>query len=130
MSNLVQISDAEWDVMEVVWAEGPCVAARVIEQLSASHPWNHRTVRTLLARLVEKGALEYEVEGPRYIYRAVVSRRECVRQEGRCFVEKVFGGNVAEMLMHFVTDASLDPDEIAELRGLLDEKARRKGKKQ
>lgn len=129
MTNLVQISDAEWDVMEVVWATGACAAAHVIDQLSATHDWNHRTVRTLLARLVEKGALEYEVDGPRYIYRAVVSRRECVRQESRWFAEKIFGGNVAELLVHFVKDAPLGSDEIAELRKLLDEKDQRKGKK-
>ncbi len=129
MANLVQISDAEWDVMEVTWAAGPCAAARVIEQLSATHEWNHRTVRTLLARLVEKGALEYEVDGPRYIYRAVVSRQECVRQESRSFADKVFGGDMAELLLHFVKDAPLGADDIAELRKVLDEKDRHRGKR-
>lgn len=129
MANRVQISDAEWDVMEVVWATEACAAAHVIAQLSATHDWNHRTVRTLLARLVEKGALEYEVDGPRYIYRAVVSRQECVRQESRTFAEKVFGGNLTELLVHFVKDAPLGPDEIAEIRKMLDEKDQRRGKK-
>ena len=81
------------------------------------------TIRTLLARLVEKGALEYEVDGPRYIYRAAVSRGQCVRQKGRTFLEKTFGGDVGALLAHFVTEASLDQDlAIDQLHQLLDEK--------
>ena len=128
MAGSVRISDAEWDVMEAVWEAGSSTAAQVIDKLSTTHPWNHRTVRTLLARLVEKGALEYEVDGPRYIYRPAVSRQRCVRDEGRSFVEKVFGGDVRALLVHFVTDAALDADEIGQLRRLLDQKEPPRGK--
>ena len=88
--------------MEPIWAAGACTAADVIKQLRATHDWNHSTIRTLLARLVEKGALAYDVDGSRYIYRAAVSRQQCVRQEGRSFLEKAFGGDVAALLAHFV----------------------------
>lgn len=128
MASAVQISDAEWDVMEVVWECSPCAAADVIRQLGTTHDWNHRTVRTLLARLVEKRALEYEVDGPRYVYRTAVSRKQCVRQESRSFAKKVFGGDVEALLVHFVEDAALDADEIERLRDLLDRKQRRRGK--
>src|SRR5687768_8098045 len=93
MARGLQISDSEWDVMERIWASGPCTAADVIKALRATHDWNQSTIRTLLARLVEKGALAYDVDGPRYIYRAAVSRQRCVRQEGRSFLEKAFGGD-------------------------------------
>jgi BlaI family penicillinase repressor len=131
MADRVQISDSEWDVMEVIWEADAWTAADVIRRLGATHDWNHSTIRTLLARLVEKGALGYEVDGPRYIYRAALSRRQCVRQEGRSFVDKVFRGDVGALLMHFAQDAALEPDQIDELRSLLDEKQprrRRKGK--
>ena len=131
MADRVQISGSEWDVMEVIWEADAWTAADVIRRLRATHDWNHSTIRTLLARLVEKGALDYEVDGPRYIYRAALSRRQCVRQEGRSFVDKVFRGDVGAPLMHFVQDAALEPDQIDELRSLLDEKQprhRRKGK--
>jgi BlaI family transcriptional regulator, penicillinase repressor len=131
MADSAQISDSEWDVMEAVWDAGPCTAADVIQRLRETHDWNHSTIRTLLARLVEKGALDYEVDGPRYIYRAALSRKQCVRQEGRSFTEKVFGGDVGALLMHFVRDASLEQEQIEELRNLLDEKQprpRRRGK--
>jgi BlaI family penicillinase repressor len=75
-----------------------------------------------LARLVEKGALDYDVDGSRYLYRAAVSRERCVRQEGRSFLDKVFGGDVGALLAHFVADAALDDDQIAQLRELLAQK--------
>ena len=75
MARSLQISDAEWVVMEPIWAAGACTAADVIKALRATHDWNHSTIRTLLARLVEKGALAYDVDGSRYIYRAAVTRQ-------------------------------------------------------
>jgi BlaI family penicillinase repressor len=122
MARDLQIANAEWDVMEQIWAAGPCTAADVIKELRKTHDWNHSTIRTLLARLVEKGALTYEVDGSRYIYRAAVSRQRCVRQEGRSFLEKAFGGDVAALLAHFVAEASLDPDQIEQLRQMLAQK--------
>jgi BlaI family penicillinase repressor len=122
MARSLSISDAEWAVMERIWAAGACTAADVIKQLRITHDWNHSTIRTLLARLVEKRALAYDVDGSRYIYRAAVSRERCVRQEGRTFLEKAFGGNVAALLAHFVSEASLAPHEIEQLRQMLVEK--------
>ena len=129
MARALQISDAEWDVMEPIWAAGACTAGDVIKRLRATHDWNHSTIRTLLARLVEKEALTYDVDGSRYIYRAAVSRQRCVRQEGRSFLEKAFGGDVAALLAHFVEDASLDRDQIQQLRQLLAQKQNPKEKR-
>lgn len=119
MPRTVRISGSEWDVMEPIWEAGECTAAEVIAKLRATHEWNHSTIRTLLARLVEKQALTYEVDGSRYIYRAAVSRRECVRQEGRSFLEKVFGGDVKALVTHFVADTPLDAEQAEQLRKLL-----------
>ena len=119
MAGGLRISDAEWDVMEPIWAAGACTAADVIRRLRATHDWNHSTIRTLLARLVEKGALAYDVQGSRYVYRAAVSREQCVRREGRSFLEKAFGGDVAALVAHFVAEAPLDRKQIQQLRQLL-----------
>ena len=129
MPRQVQISDSEWDVMDPIWQAGACTAADVIKQLRATHDWNHSTIRTLLARLVEKGALAYDVDGSRYIYRAAVSRERCVRQEGHSFLEKVFGGDVGALLAHFVADASLDQDQIERLHELLAHKQKPREKR-
>jgi BlaI family penicillinase repressor len=122
MARPTPISDAEWDVMEPIWEAGACTAADVIKRLRATHDWNHSTIRTLLARLVAKGALEYEVDGPRYIYRAAVSRQQCVRQKSRSFLKQTFGGDVGALLAHFVTEVPLDQNQIDQLHRLLAQK--------
>jgi BlaI family transcriptional regulator, penicillinase repressor len=129
MASGLQISDAEWDVMEPIWAVGACTAADVIRELRATHDWNHSTIRTLLARLVEKGALAYDVDGSRYIYRAAVSRQRCVRKESRSFLKKAFGGDVAALLAHFVAEASLDREQVEQLRQLLAQKKKPREKR-
>jgi BlaI family penicillinase repressor len=129
MPKATPISDSEWDVMEPIWEAGACTAADVIKRLRATHDWNHSTIRTLLARLVEKGVLDYEVDGPRYIYRAAVSRRQCVRQKGRSFLQKAFGGDVAALVVHFVTEASLDQEQLEQLHQLLAQKKKTREKR-
>ena len=122
MSKLVQISDAEWVVLDVLWRMGTATAADGIADLAGVREWNHRTVRTLLTRLVEKRALEAKPDGRRHVYRPVVSREKCVRQVSRSFLDKVFAGDMAELLIHFTRQAKIKPEQIARLRKLLDEK--------
>lgn len=122
MSRLVQIADAEWLVMEVLWRAGSGTAADVIGELAGVRDWNHRTVRTLLSRLTEKGALEAKAVGNKYVYKPAVSREKCVRQESRSFLDKVFAGDAGELLVHFVKTAKISSEEIERLRRLLDEK--------
>ncbi len=116
-----RISDAEWDVMEVVWERGSVTPAEVIDRVAAPRGWNHRTVRTLLSRLVEKRALRREGAGARSVYQAAVSRRRCVRDQGRSFLNKVFGGNAASLLIHFAQEAKIDPGDLERLKKLLAE---------
>ncbi len=79
-----------------------------------------RTVKSLLSRLVHKGALGYRRRGKRYRYRPLVALEDCVRDASRSFVDRVFGGAVRPALLHFVRESDLSPDEIAELERLLD----------
>ena len=118
----IHISDAEWQVMQMIWERRSATAAEVIALLSPQTGWRHRTVRTLLARLVEKGALSARADGNRYVYTPLVSRTRCVRQEGRAFLNKVFGGDATELLVHFLRDTNISAEEIDKLKRLLDEK--------
>ena len=129
MNGELKISESEWDVMEKIWASGASTAADVIKALRSTHDWNHSTIRTLLARLVEKGALAYDVDGSMYIYRVAVSRDQCVRVEGRSFLAKAFGGDVTALLAHFVADASLSQEQIDQLRQLLEKKTKTREKR-
>jgi BlaI family penicillinase repressor len=119
---LVTISDAEWQVMQVIWRMGKATAAEVIAELAESMDWSHRTIRTLLGRLVEKGALKAADDGNRYIYRPLLTRQKCIRAESRSFLQKVFAGNAAELLVHFAQQAEITSEQIDELKRLLDAK--------
>lgn len=119
-----QISDAEWDVMKVVWDRQPVPASDVVERLAAERGWAPRTVKTMLNRLVAKGALAYEVEGKRFLYRAIVKREACVRHESRSFLSRVFGGAVTPAVVHFLEHSKLTPDEVEHLRRILEREAK------
>ena len=124
--HLPSISDAEWHVMEVVWAgQQPIAANEIVARLEKTTPWKDKTVKTMLNRLVNKGALGYEADGKRYLYKPRVARGECVRLQSRSFLSRVFGGATGAALMHFVEEHDLTPDEIEQLRRVL---ARRKEK--
>jgi len=117
----VSISDAEWQVMNVVWNAQPLTAQDVIGQLEGEVAWAPATVKTMLHRLVKKDVLTYEPQGNRYVYRSRVRRSDCVRQASRSFLERVFRGESAPLLAHFLRDAKLSPTDVAQLRGILDE---------
>jgi BlaI family penicillinase repressor len=127
MVNPPNISDAEWDVMQVLWDKAPLTANEVVQRVAARKNWNPRTVKTLLNRLVKKRALEFETEGNRYRYSPTVSREQCVRMESQTFLTRVFGGAVGPMLTHFVSETPLSEQEIRQLREILDRRTR-KGK--
>lgn len=114
------ITEAEWQVMRVLWESAPRSSAEVAEALAAETGWHPKTVQTLIGRLVKKGAVRYEDEGGRYLYKPAISRRTAVRAEGRSFLERVFGGDARELLLHFAGEAELSADEAAELRRLLE----------
>ena len=101
MGNVPKISEAEWEVMMVLWTRSPQTAAEVIEGLAGRKDWNPRTIKTLLNRLVKKSALGFSTEGKRYLYRPMVTRAQCVRAEGRSFLKRVFGGEAGAMPWYF-----------------------------
>ena len=119
MKKPPQISDAEWDVMTVLWEVSPLTGTEVAEKLGA-HP---KTVKTLLGRLVKKGALRFREEGNRYLYLPLFPRERFVEQASKSFLDRVFGGEATPALVHFVESIELSETEIAELRRILERKA-------
>ena len=125
MGNIPNISDGEWEVMRVVWDQHPITAVEVAELVEPRTGWTERTVKTLLSRLVQKGALRFKSEGKRYQYRPAVSRSAMIRAESRSFLDRVFDGQASPFLAQIVRQSKLSPDEIAQLKKLLDEKGGR-----
>ena len=122
-AKLPQISDAEWEVMKVLWDRTQASAQDVIDALATQKTWSPQTVKTLLKRLTEKGALAYESEGRRFIYHPAVSREAAEKSESRSFLARVFDGAVTPALMHLLELGRLTHDDIAQLKKTLDEKA-------
>ena len=120
MAKSPAISEAEWDVMKVVWDHEPVAASDVADRLAAERDWHPQTVKTMLTRLVGKGALAYKPEGKRYLYRARISRDACVRHESRSFLSRVFDGSVTPAVVHLLTHSKLSDDELKQLRRILD----------
>ena len=122
--KLPRISESEWRVMQVLWERGPQTANDVVQQLDGREKWKPRTVKTLIGRLVQKGAVRFEEEGHRYRYSAAVRQDECIRSETRSFVRRVYQGAMKPALAAFLEDVELSPQEIEELQRVLEQKRR------
>lgn len=122
MKAPVRITQAEWEVMSVVWQRPPVAATEIVQVLHQAKQWSLATVRTLLRRLVNKGALAQTLEGKRYLYRPLVSMEACVHQESQSFWDRVLGRAPSAALVHLVARAQLSKEDIQELRRILREK--------
>lgn len=122
----MQLSDAEWIVMNFIWDSQPTEASDVIVALGSDNQWSDATVKTMLHRLVKKGALTTQQVGKKYRYTAAVRRSACVRKASRSFLDRVFGGDAAPALLHLVKNANLSEDELTQLRELLETKSKSK----
>ncbi|MBI4601992.1 MAG: BlaI/MecI/CopY family transcriptional regulator [Planctomycetes bacterium] len=116
------ISDAEWYVLQAVWGGHPASAEDVVARLEGKADWSPRTVKTMLHRLVRKGALAYKKDGKRYLYSPAVSRRESVRRAIRDFLDRVFGGAAAPAIVHIVEESRLSREELERLKALVEDK--------
>ena len=116
-----RISDAEHAVMEVLWRDAPLGASEVAERIDPDRGWSIRTIKTMLSRLLAKGALVHVEEGRRYLYRPAIAREDFVARESRRLLDRMFGGSVTPLVAHLAERDSLSPEDIAEIEALLKE---------
>ena len=114
-----RISEGEQAVMEVLWADSPLTAAEVAERIPEERGWSERTVKTMLGRLLTKGALVHEEDGRRYLYRPAVKRADYAMRETRKLVDRLFGGRAAPLVAQLAANEGLTQQDIAELQALL-----------
>ena len=118
----MQVSEAESLVMQVLWeADGPLAAEDVVAALADSQAWQEATIKTLLNRLLKKGAIAAKREGRRYLYSPVLQREAWLLGESEGLLGRLFGGRVAPLVAHFSQHRKLDPADVAALRKLLEE---------
>lgn len=119
--SIPKISEAEWEVMKIVWGSSKLTANEIIEALEHKQ-WSPKTIRTLIKRLVEKQALDYEQDGKLYTYFALVNEEECVKSETQSFMKRIYGGALQPMLVHFLKNEQLSKKEIEELKSILEQR--------
>jgi predicted transcriptional regulator len=117
----MQISEAESVVMEVLWARSPQGADEVAAALDGRQDWQEATIKTLLNRLLNKGAITARREGRRYLYAPAIRREDWVSRESEGLLDRLFGGRVAPLVAHFSANRQLSAQDIEELRRLLEE---------
>ena len=121
MKTIPRISDAEWEVMRVVWEREPCSAGDIIAALNQrAAGWHPKTVKAFLNRLVKKEALGFKLDGRAYRYYPLVRQSECAEAASVSFLDRVFGGSLKPMVAHFVARKRLSQKEIRELKEVLD----------
>jgi len=114
-----KISEAEWQVISVLWETSPAGSADIVRRLQQTTEWSPKTIKTLLSRLVKKGFIATEQHGNRYLYSPKATREETVQQESRSFLSRVFQGDGASLLLHFARSTELSQEQKDELRQLL-----------
>lgn len=117
----IAISEAESVVMQALWAAGEATAEDLIAQVAGPNDWAEATVRTLINRLLTKGAIAAEREGRRYRYRPLLQREQWVAGESAGIVDRLFGGRIAPLVAHFSEQGKLSRKDIEELRQLIED---------
>ena len=119
MRKIVAISDAELEIMKIIWKNPNITANKIIEQLKGKTEWKPNTIKTLINRLLNKGAIDFEKEGKEYYYYNLINEEEYKISESKSFLNKIFNGSMNLMLMNFIKTKNLSEKDIEELKKIL-----------
>ncbi len=116
-----RISDAEHEIMEVLWTQSPLTATEVADRVIDSKGWSLQTVKTLLSRLAAKAVVGTQRDGRRFLYTPLVERDAYLARVSRKFVDRLFGGKVTPLVAHLADADELSDEDIREIEELLRE---------
>lgn len=122
MNTLPQISEAEFEVMKIVWKYAPISTNKITEKLLQTTNWSPKTIQTLIKRLVTKGALTYEKQSRMFVYTPVVKESEYIGQESNSFLNRYYDGDITAMVSAYIENDKLSESELDTLRTLLSRK--------
>lgn len=128
MNTLPQISEAEFEVMKIVWKYAPISTNEITEKLLQTTNWSPKTIQTLIKRLVTKGALTYEKQSRVFVYTPLVKEREYIGQESSSFLNRYYNGDITAMVSAYIENDKLSESELDTLRTLLSQKSKKGGK--
>lgn len=122
MKSLPSITDAEWKVIKLLWQRSPLSGYDIFQAVERAEQWHRNTVNTLLKRLEQKGAIRSEKYKNLYLYSPIISEQEFVEAESQSFLQRVFGGSVQPLMLHFAKKQKLSAQQIKELNSILERK--------
>jgi len=117
----MRISGAESLVMEALWRRAPLTAEEIFAELGEAQGWAEPTLKTLLNRLLNKGAVSAQKDGRRYLYRPLVARDDYVESESQGLLDRLFDGRLAPLVSHFSERQKLSAQDVADLKRLIAE---------
>lgn len=121
MSTLPKISEAEWEIMKLIWKSNPITSEEIINLLSGRMMWSAQTIKTFITRLIKKEVIGFEKKGRVYYYYPLLSEEECIRSENESFLKKVYDGALNMLFTKFLEE-ELSMDQIEELERILKDK--------
>ena len=113
------ISNAEFEVLDVLWDDYPATSSDIVKRLNQKKPWHDKTVKTLLSRLVKKGVVDFDKAQRQYLYRPLIAREDYTKKEATSFVSRIFKGKVAPLVAGFANQNSLSQQDVDELKALI-----------
>lgn len=119
MNHLPQISEAEYEVMKILWSYAPISTNEVTDKLAKTTDWNPKTIHTLLKRLVQKGAITYQKEGRVFVYTPLLEEKEYLKKENDHFLNRFYNGKISGMVTSYINSDHVSNEDLAELRKLL-----------
>ena len=116
---MIEISNAEFEVLEALWLNYPASATEIIARLNRHKSWHDKTVKTLLSRLVKKQAISFEKQQRHYLYTPLLEREAYTLNESKSLIERMFSGKVAPLVAGFVKQNDLNKEDIDALKSLI-----------
>lgn len=129
MSETHQLTDLQIAIMRVLWEKGQATVAEICDALRPERALALTTVATLMSRLEKRGVVDHETRARQFVYRSLVSESEVRRSMVSELTERLFDGDVAEMMSHLLTGREISPGDLDRIKAMLDEHAGRKEKK-
>ena len=117
----IPISEAESAVMQVLWQRSPLGADEIVAHLALERAWGEATIKTLINRLLKKGAVSATAQGRRYLYAPVLARADWLNAQSTGLLARLFGGRVAPLVAHFGAQGALSAQDIAKIKQLIAE---------
>lgn len=114
------ISNAEFEVLDVLWEDSPATSNQVVERLNKRKDWHEKTVKTLLGRLVKKQVVSFEKQQRQYLYYPLIAREDYTKKETSSFVSRLFKGKIAPMVAGFANQNELTKQDVSELKALIE----------